>query len=119
MAGSLGFREAEGRAQPTLLEPISDVVITVPEQYQGDIMGDLNSKRGRVEGTAPIGGGEIEIQAKVPTAEILRYSIDLRSMTGGRGHFTMSHSRYDPVPAHLADKIIAAFGRKGAEEEEG
>ncbi|MBI2169169.1 MAG: elongation factor G [Actinobacteria bacterium] len=119
MAGSLGFRAAAGSAQPVLLEPISEVVITVPEAYQGDIMGDLNSKRGRVEGSTPLGGGDFEIQAKVPTAEILRYSIDLRSMTGGRGRFTMRHSHYDPVPSHLADKIVAEFGHKPAEEDEG
>lgn len=110
MAGSLGFREAAQRAEPTLLEPVSELVITVPDEYQGDVMGDLNARRGRVEGTNPLGDGEAEITAKVPTAEILRYAVDLRSMTGGRGRFTMRHARYDPVPAHLAERITARFG---------
>ena len=90
-----------------LLEPISELVVTVPEANQGDIMGDLNGKRGRIQGSASVGGGEVEIVATVPTSEILRYAIDLRSMTGGRGRFTARHSHYDPVPAHLADKISA------------
>ena len=80
----------------------------VPEANQGDIMGDLNGKRGRIQGSASIGGGEVEIIANVPTSEILRYAIDLRSMTGGRGRFTTTHSHYDPVPAHLVDKMSAA-----------
>ena len=93
------------KAGPILLEPISTLVVTVPEVNQGDVMGDLNSKRGRIQGTASIGNGEVEIVASVPTSEILRYSIDLRSMTGGRGRFTASHSHYDPVPAHLVEKV--------------
>jgi elongation factor G len=79
--------------------------VTAPESSQGDIMGDLNSKRGRIQGSAAIGNGEVEIVALVPTFEVLRYAIDLRSMTGGRGRFTMQHSHYDPVPAHLVDKL--------------
>ena len=72
-------------------------------------MGDLNCKRGRIQGTASVGDGEVEIVAMVPTSEILRYAIDLRSMTGGRGRVHRArHSHYDPVPAHLADKIVAA-----------
>ena len=107
MAGSLGFKEASAKARPVLLEPISELVITVPEAYQGDVMGDLNSKRGRIQGTAAVGGGEQEITALVPTSEVLRYAIDLRSITGGRGRFTARHSHYDPAPPHLADKIVA------------
>jgi elongation factor G len=106
-AASLGFREAMAKAQPILLEPISELVIVVPEAYQGDIMGDLNSKRGRVQGTAPVGDGEVEVAALVPTSEVLRYSIDLRSLTQGRGRFTAAHSHYDPLPAHLVDKVVA------------
>jgi elongation factor G len=105
MAGSLGFKEAMAKATPILLEPISEIVVTAPEANQGDIMGDLNSKRGRIQGSAAIGNGEVEIVALVPTSEVLRYAIDLRSMTGGRGRFTMQHSHYDPVPAHLVDKL--------------
>jgi elongation factor G len=107
-ASSLGLREALSKANPVLLEPVSELVVTVPEAYQGDIMGDLNSKRGRIQGTAAVGGGEVEIVAHVPTSEVLRYAIDLRSMTGGRGRFTMTQSHYDPVPSHLTDKLVAA-----------
>jgi elongation factor G len=107
MAGSLGFKEAAQKARPILLEPISELVIVVPEAYQGDVMGDLNSKRGRIQGTAALGNGEQEITALVPTSEVLRYAIDLRSLTGGRGRFVATHSHYDPAPPHLADKIVA------------
>ena len=115
MAGSLGFKEAAAKARPVLLEPISELVITVPEAYQGDVMGDLNSKRGRIQGTAAVGGGEQEITALVPTSEVIRYAIDLRSLTGGRGRFTATHSHYDPAPPNLADKIVteAAASREG------
>src|SRR5262249_10491102 len=92
MAGSMGFKDAMAKASPTLLEPVSELVVVAPEASQGDIMGDLNSKRGRIQASASIGNGEVEIVALVPTSEILRYAIDLRSMTGGRGRFTMSHS---------------------------
>jgi elongation factor G len=107
MAGSLGFKEAMAKASPILLEPVSELVVVAPEASQGDIMGDLNSKRGRIQGSAAMGNGEVEIVALVPTSEILRYAIDLRSMTGGRGRFTMQHSHYDPVPVHLVDKLKA------------
>jgi elongation factor G len=110
MAGSLGFQEAMAKASPIVLEPVSEVVVTAPEAYQGDLMGDLNSKRGRIQGTASVGGGEVEIVAAVPTSEVLRYAIDLRSITGGRGRFTMAHSHYDPLPPHLVDKVAATKG---------
>src|SRR3954470_5658742 len=106
-AASLGFKEAMAKADPILLEPVSELVVTVPETYQGDIMGDLNSKRGRIQGSGTVGNGEVEIVAMVPTSEILRYTIDLRSMTGGRGRFSTAHSHYDPVPAHLAEKVTS------------
>jgi len=107
MAGSLGFKEAMAKAGPILLEPVSELVVTAPEASQGDLMGDLNSKRGRIQGASSIGNGEVEIVAMVPTSEVLRYAIDLRSMTGGRGRFELTHSHYDPVPAHLVDKLTA------------
>jgi elongation factor G len=112
MAASIGFKAATEKANPILLEPISDLVITVPEAYQGDVMGDLNAKRGRITGTAAVGRGEVEISALVPTAEVLRYAIDLRSMTSGRGRFTIEHSHYDPVPPNLVDRIKAAAEEK-------
>jgi elongation factor G len=105
MAGSLGFREAMAKATPVLLEPISLLEVTVPNAYQGDVMGDLNARRGRVQGTEAAGDGEQTIVALVPTSEIMRYSIDLRSMTGGRGRFTVQHDHYDQLPSHLYDKV--------------
>jgi elongation factor G len=105
MAGSIGFKEAMAKASPTLLEPISQLTVVAPEANQGDIMGDLNSKRGRIHSSGAIGHGEFEIVAYVPTSEVLRYVIDLRSITGGRGRFTLEHSHYDPVPSHLVDKL--------------
>ena len=78
-----------------MLEPISLLEVTVPAAYQGDVMGDLNARRGRVQGTESVGDGEQEITALVPTSEIMRYAIDLRSMTGGRGRFTAEHDHYD------------------------
>jgi elongation factor G len=108
MAGSIGFKDAMAKAQPILLEPISELVVNAPEANQGDLMGDLNSKRGRIQGSSSVGNGEVEIVAFVPTSEVLRYAIDLRSITGGRGRFTLKHSHYDPVPAHLVDKLAAA-----------
>jgi len=107
-AAAHGFKEAMAAAGPILLEPVSELVVTVPEANQGDIMGDLNSKRGRIQGSASVGDGEVEIVAQVPTSEILRYAIDLRSITGGRGRFVATHSHYDPVPTHLAEKLTAA-----------
>jgi len=106
-AASMGLRDALAKANPVLLEPVSELVVVVPEANQGDIMGDLNGKRGRIQGSASVGGGEVEITANVPSSEILRYAIDLRSMTGGRGRFMTRHSHYDPVPAHLVEKIVA------------
>jgi elongation factor G len=106
-AAAMGLRDALAKAGPVLLEPVSELVVVVPEISQGDIMGDLNAKRGRIQGSVSLGGGEVEITAHVPTSEVLRYAVDLRSMTGGRGRFTTTHSHYDPVPAHLVDKLVA------------
>ncbi|MHB8669286.1 MAG: elongation factor G [Acidimicrobiales bacterium] len=108
MAGSLGFKEAMAKAGPVLLEPISLLEVTVPSGYQGDVMGDLNARRGRVQGTESAGEAGQIITAMVPTSEILRYAIDLRSLTGGRGRFQARHDHYDLLPAHLADKIARA-----------
>jgi elongation factor G len=105
MAGSLGFKEAMANANPILLEPISEIVVTAPEAYQGDLMGDLNSKRGRILGSAAVGNGEFEIVAQVPTSEVLQYSNNLRSITAGRGRFELRHDHYDPVPSHLVDRL--------------
>lgn len=107
IAGSIGFREAVANAGVALLEPVMDVEVLVPESYLGDIMGDLNSKRGRIQGTEAVAGGRQLVKAKAPMAEITRYAIDLRSMTGGQGTFSSTFSHYEQVPAHLADRIIA------------
>jgi elongation factor G len=105
MAGSLGFRDAMSKAGPVLLEPISAVEISVPASMQGDVMGDLNARRGRVQGTEVGDGGESVIVALVPSSEITRYAIDLRSITGGRGRFSARHDHYDLLPQHLYDKV--------------
>ncbi len=105
MAGSLGFKDAMAKAGPVLLEPISLLEVTVPPSYQGDVMGDLNARRGRVQGTEQGNDGESIVTALVPTSEVLRYAIDLRSLTGGRGRFQVSHDHYDPLPQHLLDKV--------------
>ena len=108
MAGVDGpARTRSRKASPILLEPVSELVVTVPEANQGDIMGDLNGKRGRIQGSASVGDGEVEIVAIVPTSEILRYAIDLRSMTGGRGRFSTRRTRTTTrCPSHLVDKIV-------------
>ena len=105
IAGSLAFKKAVEEANPTLLEPIMKVTITTPEDFMGDIMGDLNGRRGRVLGMDNAGKNQV-INAQVPMAEFLSYASDLRSMTGGRGLFTMEFSHYDEVPAQIAAKII-------------
>jgi elongation factor G len=109
MAGSLGLKEAMAKASPVVLEPVSLVRVRVPGAYQGDVMGDINSRRGRVLGTETVGDGEQEVTANIPTAEIMRYAIDLRSMTGGRASFVAEHSHYDLLPAHLLDKARATL----------
>jgi elongation factor G len=110
IAGSLAFKKAVEEANPTLLEPIMKVTITTPEEYMGDIMGDLNGRRGRVLGMDSAGKNQM-INAQVPMAEFLSYASDLRSMTGGRGIFTMEFSHYDEVPAQIAEKIIEAANK--------
>jgi elongation factor G len=104
-AGALAFREASAQAGPVLLEPISVLEVTVPTALQGDVLGDLNSRRGRVQGTEQGDDGSSVVRALVPTAELTRYAIDLRSITGGRGRFAVAHDHYDPVPAPLAEKL--------------
>ncbi len=105
IAGSLALKGAMEGADPFLLEPIMNVEIMVPEAYMGDVMGDLNAKRGKILGMDRQGSLQV-IRAQVPLSEMFRYSIDLRSLTGGRGTFTMSFSHYEEVPSHLAQKII-------------
>jgi elongation factor G len=111
IAGSLAFKKAVEQASPTLLEPIMKLTVTTPEDFMGDIMGDLNGRRGKVLGMDNAGKNQV-INAQVPMAEFLSYASDLRSMTGGRGMFTMEFSHYDEVPAQIVDKIIEEANRQ-------
>jgi elongation factor G len=106
MAGALGFRAALEQAGPVILEPISELEVTVPPAYQGDVLGDLNSRRGRVQGTESANNQEQVVIALVPTSEVQRYAIDLRSITGGRGRFSLRHHHYDVLPQHLAERLV-------------
>ncbi|HEX6513866.1 MAG TPA: elongation factor G [Chloroflexota bacterium] len=116
IAGSMGFKSAAQNAQPVLLEPIMDVTVTVPSDFMGDVIGDLNGKRARVLGMEPVGGGLTEIRAHVPMAEMLRYATDLRSITQGRGTYTMEPLGYEEVPSHMAQKVIAESAKNKKEE---
>lgn len=104
-AGREGFKAAMREAGPALLEPIYNIQVTVPDEYMGDVMGDLNTRRGRVQGMEQRGNRTI-VRAQVPLAEILRYGTDLRSMTQGRGIYSIEFDHYEPVPSHLTDSII-------------
>jgi len=106
IAGSIAMKQAMEQAGPVLLEPIMLVTVSVPEDAVGDVIGDLNSRRGRPLGMEPTGGGMSEVKAEVPMAEMLSYAPDLRSITGGQGEFTMEFLRYEEVPAHLAGKVV-------------
>ena len=107
IAGSMAFKEAMQKAAPVLLEPIMKVEVTMPEEYMGDVIGDLNSRRGRVEGMEDIGGGKM-VKAFVPLAEMFGYSTDLRSKTQGRGNYSMFFEKYEPVPKNVQEKVLAA-----------
>ncbi len=114
LAGSLAMKQALEQAAPVLLEPIMQVTVNVPEDTVGDVIGDLNSRRGRPLGMEPVGAGMTEIKAEVPMAEMLSYAPDLRAITGGQGEFTMEFLRYEEVPTHLAGKVVDA-ARAGRE----
>jgi len=115
IAAAQALKKGLSQGQPVLLEPIMNLTITVPETYTGDIASDLNTKRGRVLGMNPSDGINV-IQAQAPYAELLRYAIDLRSMTQGRGSFTMEFDHYEEVPAHLTQKITADTKKTGKSE---
>lgn len=106
IAASLAFKKGIVEAKPILLEPIMHVEVTVPEEYMGDIMGDMNKRRGKILGMEPLHGGGQKVVAEVPQAEMFKYAIILRSMTQARGSFIMNFERYEEVPMHLVDKII-------------
>lgn len=113
VAGSMAFKKGAVKADPVLLEPIMDIEVLVPKEYMGDIIGDLNSKRGKIMGMEETIKGKQMIKAKIPQAEIFKYAIDLRSMTQGRGNFFLKFSHYEEVPANIAQEII----EKAKEEE--
>jgi elongation factor G len=114
MAGILGFRDALAQAAPVLLEPISRVEITVPPELQGDVLGDLNARRGRVMGSDVDSQGRQIVVALVPLAELSRYAVDLRSLTSGKGRFRRQHDHYDVVPSHLTSAVAASAAGSGA-----
>ena len=111
IAGSMAFKEAMRKADPVLLEPIMKVVVIVPEEYMGDVIGDLNSRRGMIQGMEAITGAQ-QITALVPLSEMFGYATDLRSRTQGRGQYTMEPSHYAELPKNLADKIISNRAKK-------
>jgi elongation factor G len=118
MAAWLAFKDGMSRARPTLLEPVMDVEVYAPSDYAGDLMGDLNSRRGRIGGMDTRGVSTV-IRAKVPMSEMLTYEQHLTSATGGRGSYHMEFSHYEEVPSHLHGKIIsAAKAEKGQETSE-
>ncbi|MDE5757086.1 MAG: elongation factor G, partial [Allobaculum sp.] len=107
MAARLAFKDAMNKTRPILLEPIMNITVTVPDEYTGTIIGDLNKRRGAILGMEPVGDSQV-IQAQAPMMELARYAIDLRSMAQGLGSYTISMDRYDPVPDNIAQRIIAA-----------
>ncbi len=115
IAASMAFRKGVMETNPVLLEPIMNIEVFVPDEYMGDVIGDLNSRRGRVLAVEPRSKGQL-IKAQVPLAEVMKYAPDLTSMTSGRGSFAMEFSHYEEVPAHLAEKVIAAT--KSTQKEE-
>src|SRR5207247_3626141 len=107
IAGSMAFKEAMKRAKPRLLEPTMAVEVTTPEEYLGDVMGNLNSRRGRIESMSPLGNAQV-VKASVPLSEMFGYGSDVRSMTQGRADFTMQFDRYEEVPQSIAGEIVDA-----------
>jgi len=115
IAATLAIQKGVKAANPCILEPIMEIEATVPDEYMGDITGDLNSRRGRILGMGPAGLGKQAIRALVPESEVLRYSADLRSMTGGRGSYRLKFDHYDELPEHIAQQLVAAYEKERAE----
>jgi elongation factor G len=105
IAGSMGFRQGAKKAGPAILEPVMAVEVVTPEEYMGDVMGDLNGRRGKVEGMEPRGNAQV-VSAHVPLSEMFGYSTDLRSKTQGRATYTMQFSHYEQAPKSIAEEII-------------
>ena len=110
IAGSMAFKDAMKKGEPILLEPIMKVEVTMPEEYMGDVIGDINSRRGRIEGMEDIGGGKM-VRGFVPLAEMFGYSTDLRSKTQGRGNYSMFFEKYEPVPKSVQEKVLSSKGK--------
>jgi len=115
VAGSMAFKQAFMEAKPVLLEPIYDVEVTVPEEYMGEVMGDISGRRGKILGMDSDGHFQI-IRAKIPLANLYKYSTTLRSVTAGRGMHKRKFSHYDPVPSDIAEEIIAQSKKEKEEE---
>jgi elongation factor G len=109
IAGGMALKEAAAQAEMVLLEPVLELEVLIPDEYVGDILGDLSSRRGRVVGTDPVGTGRTLVRATVPEAEVTRYAIDLRSMTRGRGSFARRFSHYEELPPHMTAKVVEEF----------
>ena len=116
LAGGMAMRKAAMEAGPVILEPVMDVEVTVPERFLGDIMSDLNGRRGKIAGTEP-GDGTQTVRAQVPESELLKFALDLRSITQGRGTFQKAFSHYEEMPQHLAKPLIEAYQKARADHE--
>jgi elongation factor G len=116
IAASLGMQEAVPQANPVILEPIMNVTITVPESNMGDVMSDINTKRGRVMGMDSLGNGMQVITASIPQAEMLHYATDLRSITQGRGSFTSEFAQYEEVPSNIQQELVAQHKKAESEK---
>ncbi len=118
IAGSLAFRTAAGAASPVILEPILELHVDVPNECVGDVVGDLNGRRGRINGMEPLTSDKTEVHALVPMATMIRYALDLRSITKGRGRFRMRNSHYDELPEHEAEALVATYGKTRKDQDE-
>jgi len=118
IAGSLGFRTAAAAASPVILEPILELHVDVPNECVGDVVGDLNGRRGRINGMEPLTADKTEVHALVPMATMIRYALDLRSITKGRGRFRMRNSHYDELPEHEAQALISAYEKSRKDHED-
>jgi elongation factor G len=107
MAGGLALRDAADQSQVVLLEPVDELAVLVDDDYVGAVMGDLSSRRGHVIGTEPVGSGRTLVRAQVPQLEVVRYAIDLRSMSHGTGTFTRTYARHEPMPPQVSAKVLA------------
>jgi elongation factor G len=116
-AGSIAFKAAAEKASPVILEPILNLEVDVPDECVGDVVGDVNGRRGRLLGMDPIAPGKTRVHAQVPMATMMRYALDLRSITKGRGRFTQEVARYDEMPANEQQALVAEFEKAKADRE--